>query len=108
MSIYFTDLVQITPVTVDPAFGTIVEGTPFASKAYIEADSSIKYGANGEPIDPEVWVFLPAGTNIDRDYYIQITSLHGSAPVGFDAQKFKVKRIHTSGGFNASHLEVLC
>jgi hypothetical protein len=64
MSIYFTDQVEITPVSRDTNFRTETEGTPFLSKAYVEDESEIKYGSDGQPLDPVMFIGLPVNTSI--------------------------------------------
>jgi hypothetical protein len=79
MSLYFTDQVEITPISRDTNFRTEIEGTPFLSKAYIEDESEIKYGSDGQPLDPVMFIGLPVNTSIVKGDFIEITKLHGKA-----------------------------
>ena len=109
MSIYFTDKVTITPLTKDPTFNTITEGTPVLNvKARVEFDSEVRYSANGKPIAPEVWVFLPFGTSITRGDKINVTKLHGRTPTDQEAIDLLVRKSYSAGSFSDSHIEVLC
>lgn len=108
MSYLFPDIVTITPISDDPTFGNEVEGKTFTSKAQVEWDSEIKYSGDGAPIDPEVWIMLPAGTSIVEQDKIAVTKLHGRTPTAQEARTLRVKRAHPAGGFKDSHIEVLC
>ncbi len=107
MSMTFPDKVKITPITIDETYRTETPGVPFTTEAAVEEDGSIKYSSAGEPIDPEIWIFLPGNVSIERGDYIQITELHGETPTAQEAEERKVKRYHRAGGFSISHIEVL-
>ena len=77
MSIYFTDQVEITPISRDINFRTETEDTPFLSKAYVEDESGINYGSDGQPLDPVIFIGLPINTSIVKGDFIEITKLHG-------------------------------
>ncbi len=77
MSIYFTDQIEITPVSRDVNFRTEIEGTPFLSEAYVEDKTEIKYGSDGQPLKPEMFIGLPINTLIVKGDFIEITKLHG-------------------------------
>jgi hypothetical protein len=107
MQIYFTDEVMIYNNSTDPNFRTKTVLNSFESKAYIEENSEIKYNATGQPIDPEVWVFLPPNTEIHLGDDIEIIKFHGNDPTAQESGRRQVKRIHKAGAFKQSHLEVL-
>jgi len=77
MSIYFTDQVQITPISRDINFRTETEGTPFLSKAYVEDESKIQFGSDGQPFNPIKFIGLPRNTLIVKGDFVEITKLHG-------------------------------
>ena len=104
MSIYFTDQVQVTPITRDAKFRTETEGTPFTSDAYVEEDDKVVYGSDGAPIKPARRIFLPYGTSIAEGDFVKITKKNGFSITDKDR---KVKGISYIGSFGSSHLEVL-
>lgn len=104
MSIYFTDQVQITPVTRDENFRIETEGIPFLSEAYIEDESEIKFGSDGQPFDPVMFIGLPKNTLIVKGDFIEITKLHGKTITNSKKQKVK-KAVHI-GSFSESHIEI--
>ena len=106
MSVLFSDTVSITPVVTDQNYGTETEGTAFTSKAYIENDTEIRYGSNGQPIYPAMMIFLPKETSIKEGDYIEITQLHGSTPTTQEARKRKARSVSRVGAFSMSHIEV--
>ena len=77
MSIYFTDQIEITPISRDVNFRTETEGTPFYSEAYVEDKTEIKYGLDGQPLKPVMFIGLPINTSIVKGDFIEITKLHG-------------------------------
>ena len=103
----FPDRVTITPVTRNATFRTETRGTSFNSDATVEEDSEIRYSSSGAPVDPEIWIFLPADTLISKGDFIEIIKLHGQDPTTDEAEERKVKRTHRAGGFTISHIEVL-
>jgi len=103
----FPDKVRVTPIVVSKAYRTETPGTPFISEAAVEDDGEIKYSSSGQPIDPEIWIFLPANVTIKRGDKIEVTELHGQIPTSQEAEKRKVKRAYRPGGFTVSHIEVL-
>ena len=105
MSLFFPDIVQITNVTVN-TYGTETKGTPFNSKAYVEDDTGIKFGSDGQPIQPDTLIVLPKGTNISKGDLVAIIELHGFTVIGIDAMKKKVRTRSRVGGMTVSHIEV--
>jgi len=77
MSIYFTDQIQITPISRDINFRTETEGTPFLSKASVEDESKIQFGSDGQPFNPIKFIGLPRNTLIVKGDFVEITKLHG-------------------------------
>ncbi len=77
MSIYFTDQIEITPINRDVNFRNETEGTPFYSEAYVEDKTEIKYGPDGQPLKPVMFIGLPINTSIVKGDFIEITKLHG-------------------------------
>ena len=104
MSIYFTDQVQITPITRDANFRNETPGTPFLSDAYVEEDDEIVYGTDGQPIKPARKIVLPYATSITEGDRIKITKKNGASITDKDRN---VKSISQIGAFGGSHLEVL-
>jgi len=102
----FPDKVKITPITIDQ-YRKETPGTPFPSEAAVEESGTIKYSSAGEPIDPEIWIFLPGNTDVKRGDYIEIIKLHGQNPTSQEVEERKIKRTHRAGGFTVSHIEVL-
>lgn len=103
----FPDKVKITPIAFDSVYRKETPGTPFISEAAVEEDSTIRYSSVGEPIDPEIWIFLPGDVVVEKGDYIEITELHGKAPTTQEAMERKVKRYHRAGAYSMSHIEVL-
>lgn len=104
----FPDEVQITNITIDENYRTPTEGVPFNSRAYVEEDSEIRYGNDGQPLDPVIFIGLPKGTTIKRGDYICIIQLHGEIPNAQEARRRPVKRVARVGAYTVSHLEVMC
>ena len=103
MSVYFTDIVQITNITADTD-GAETKGTPFNSKAYVEINDEIRYGNDGQPIAPNSLVVLPKGTSISNGDLIKIIKLQGVTISGETDKKARIKS--PVGGFTPSHIEV--
>ena len=103
MSVYFTDIVQITNITED-VDGAETKGTPFNSKAYVEINDEIRYGSDGQPIAPNSLVVLPKGINISNGDLIKVIKLRGVAISGEIDKKARIKS--PVGGFTPSHIEV--
>ena len=102
----FPDEVQITPITIDQ-YRKEAPDVAFNIEAYVEESGEVKYSSSGQPIDPEIWVFLPGDTEIKKGDFIEIIKLHGQDPTTQEAGKKKVKRVHRAGAFSISHIEVL-
>ena len=107
MSLLFPDVVEITPVTLDASYRTETEGTPFQVRAYVEEDSHIKYGSDGQPIQPLIRVFVPRLTDILKTYFLKIVKLHGETPVAEYIIRRRVKRASPVGGSRQTHIEAL-
>ena len=104
MSIYFTDQVQITPITRDANFRNETPGTPFLSDAYIEEDDKITYGSDGQPIKPARKIVLPYVVSVQEGDRIKITKKNGTSITDKDRN---VKSVSQIGAFSGSHLEIL-
>ena len=104
MSIYFTDIVQITPITRDTNFRNKTEGTPFYSEAYVKEDDKIIYGSDGMPIKPARKIFLPYNVSIKKGDFIKLTSK--SNYLVTDTNRL-VKAVAPIGSFKRDHLKVL-
>lgn len=107
MSIYFPDLVEITNITYGSNYRTKTEGTPFSSDAYVEDESEIRYGSDGQPIEAQMLIGLPADTTILKGDFIKITRLHGENPNAQEAERREVKRVSRVGNFGMSHIEAV-
>jgi len=107
MSIYFPDEVEITNITYDATYRTKTEGMPFSSEAYVEDESGIRFGSDGQPIEAQMFIGLPRGTAILKGDFIQITKLHGKTPNAQEAERREVKRVTRVGAFEMSHIEVV-
>ena len=108
---FYPDAVEITTITIDPEFKDETEGTPFPSKAYVEEESEIRYGGDGQPLDSITTIFLPPNnTNmlVKEGDYIKIPLLHGNVPNTQEAMRKRIARIIPAGSFVVNHLEVLC
>ena len=103
----FPDKVKHTPITRNKTYRTEAKGTPVILRAQVEDTGEVKYSSAGEPIDPEIWIFLPGDTVINRGDLIEITELHGQTPTADEAEERKTKLVHRAGGFTISHVEVL-
>lgn len=103
--ICFNDMVQITPVTFDND-GVKTVGTSFETESYWEEGSEIKHDNNGNPIEPNVLVILPYGTDIEIGYKVKLVSKNGFTLT----EKFKRERtairVDPIGDISPSHFEV--
>ena len=104
MNIYFTDIVQITPITRDANFRNKTEETPFYSEAYVEEDDKIVYGSDGLPIKPARKIFLPYSVSIKEGDFIKTTSKNNHLIT--DSNRV-VKSVSPIGSFKGDHLKVL-
>jgi hypothetical protein len=110
MSLYFTDQVEITPITRNKNFKTETEGTKFKSKAYYEDESRNSRNNQGVQIDQKVFIFLPKNTSILKGDYIRLTKLRGITILSTShlGRKRKVSKVFPVGSFKTSHLEIEC
>lgn len=109
MSLMFTDIVKVTPVTIDPNFGSEVRGSSYTTKAYVEDESFLRYNAMGEPIEPKTIILFPKVIDIKKNYYVQIQRLKGVMLVDGDDEYIErqVKMAAKVGGCKISHIEVM-
>lgn len=103
----FTDKVQITSVGIDAVFSNEIDGSPIPTKAYVENNTKLRYGADGAPFMPSFLIFLPSGTSILIGDTIEILQLHGQVPIGDELGKKTVAQIKRIGGFTVSHIEAM-
>jgi len=107
MSLYFPDEVEITPVVYDSTYRTKTEATPLSSEAFIEDESEIRFGPDGQPVEAQIFIGLPKDTLILKGYFIAITKLHGETPNAQEAERREVKRVSRAGAFEMSHIEAV-
>ena len=107
MSLAYPDIAKITPVTLGDTYHAPTEAAAFQSKAYIEEDSTLRYGANGEPIAPVITFLFPAKTDVHKGDYVRLTKLHGRAPTTDEAIRRRAKVAARIGGSRESHIEVI-
>lgn len=104
----YPDLIEVTNVTTGTTFRDETRGTPYDTKALVEEDNEVRYGFNGEPLDPQVFVMLPGtdeNLSIKRGDYVKIKRMHGiSYPSN---REFKVNRVSLSGSVRLSHIELM-
>ena len=105
MSLYYTDEIEVTPVTRDNNFRIETEGNKYKIKAYIEDDSKVEYDSTGAPINPKASIFTPIDSNIQNGCYVRITKLHGKSVLSYP--KLKVRQVIIVGSFKSSHLEIV-
>ncbi len=105
MSLYYTDEIEVTPVTRDDNFRTETEGNKYKIKAYIEDDSKVEYDSTGAPINPKASIFIPIDSNIQNGCYVRTTKLHRKSVSGYP--KLKVRKVIIVGSFKSSHLEIV-
>ncbi len=107
MSIYFPDEVEITNITYNATYRTKTEGISFSSAAFIENESEIRYGADGQPIKAQMFIGLPKDTTILKGDFIAVIKLHGETPNAQEAERREVKRVSRVGAFEMSHIEAV-
>lgn len=79
MSLAYPDIAEITPVTLSDTYHEQTEGVSFQSKACVEDDSKLRFGPNGEPIDPVVLIQFPAKTSVHKGDYVRIFHPHAAS-----------------------------
>ena len=107
MSYIYPDVVEVTPVTIGAEFKEETEGTPFETEAYVEEDSKIRYGSDGEPIVPAVIIMFPKGTNVHKYYFAKIIKLHGETPTEDENYRRKIRYASRVGGSREDHIEAI-
>jgi hypothetical protein len=103
MSFYFTDQVEITPISGTDPYNKPVTGTAFTNEARVENTDKIVYGSNGQRLSSDQLIMLPSNVDISPGDRIQVKKMRGSV-VTEDVREvisaFKV------GDFGISHWEV--
>ena len=107
MSLSYPDLTDRTPVTISESFKEPIEGALVRLKCYIEDDSEIRYGSDGQPIEPKMIIMYPKGTVMNKGDYITIVKLHGQDPTTEEAVRRRVKLAAKLGASSSSHVEVI-
>ncbi len=107
MSLAYPDIVENTPVTLSDTYHEETEGTPYQTEACVEEDSKLRYGPNGEPIDPVITILYPAKTDVHKGDYVRIIQLHGRTPTTDEAIRRRAKMAARIGGSRESHIEVI-
>ena len=104
----FTDRIKITPVEVDTTYNTSTKITDdeFFCSAYIEDNTEIGFGADGQPQKPDFLFMLPPKTSIKLADIIEIVQIHKREPFGSEEGEKQVKAIKRVGGIRISHIEV--
>ena len=107
MSIYYTDIVEVTPVSYASETNLRTEGVVVEVKGYWEEDSGINYN-NGLPIGPKEMVFFPSTVVIKKGDMLRLIkkgSLDVSTNPEYTEKKIATKvNLESSLGF--AHYEV--
>ena len=108
MSYIYPDLINIENITKDTTFNTeTISDTQYNIPCYVEEDTEVHYGSDGEPLNPIITIILNPDVVINKGDYITIIKLHGRSPYSQEMQKRKVKRASRVGAITMSHIEVL-
>ncbi len=107
MSLAYPDIAEVTPITLSETYHEETEGASFQSEACIEEDSKLRYGPNGEPIDPVILIMFPAKTNVHKGDYVRLIKLHGRTPTVDEAIRRRAQIAARIGGSRESHVEVI-
>lgn len=107
MSIYYTDTIEVTPVSYNSETNARTEGIALEVKGYWESDSGIQY-TDGLPVGPKEMVFFPSTVSIKRGDMLRLTkkgSLDVSTNPEYTEKKIaRIVNLESSLGF--SHYEV--
>jgi len=102
----YTDKIEIKAATIDSKFNKISYGTETTVSAYIENNSKIKYGSDGQPYTPSYLIMVPPTTAVGLQDIIKIINIHGCDPIGDELGEKQIKQIRRIGGSRMSHLEI--
>ena len=105
MSFRFPHKIQVTPIARNVTFGTNTEGTSVNYVAQIEQEDKIRYGSDGQPLEPRTFFMLPPDAVIVEGDKIKITEMHGE-PVT-DSLEYFAMLVFPVGGSKRSHFEVV-
>lgn len=103
----FPDLVNLRTVIIDPVYGSKTLKPVYEVQAYWEEDSSIQYGANGEPLTPNITVMLPANLNIRVGDKIELVEKAGVTLDPLYRIERTIKRCNPVGDYRISHYECM-
>jgi hypothetical protein len=104
MSVYFTDEIEITNITVDATFRSETEGTPFLQEAYVEDEDKVRYDNTGQPLRSAKTIFVPYDTVISEGSLVRITKILGQT---VSEKQNKVSAVNRKGMFKGDHLELI-
>lgn len=107
MSIFYTDLIEITPVAYDSETNEKVESASVETAGYWEEDSGIAYN-DGLPVGPKSMVFFPSTVSIKKGDLVRLLK-KGSVDVSSDpeyTEKRIVKKAILESSLGFSHYEV--
>ena len=107
MSYEYPDIVEITPVETSETWNEVSRGTPFQLDAYVEDDSKIRRGRDGEPILPLTIILFPKGSNVHKGDGIRIIKLHGLTPTTDEAVSRRIGYASRVGASIQSHVEAI-
>ena len=107
MSLAFPDVVDRTPAALSESFNAPTEDNPIRLNASVEIDSEIRYGNDGEPVEPHMIIMFPRNTVMNKGDYITVVRLHGQVPTTDEAVRRKVKIASRVGGSIGSQVEVI-
>lgn len=102
-TLYMTDTVQITPITLGTTYGKETAAAAFNTIARVENESRLIRNNSGDQVRSEVLIMLPAGTDIKFDYNVKVLTRYGVAVT--QNETYKVKRVDERGNFFGSHIE---
>lgn len=103
----YPDLVNFTKVTIGATYHEETKGTPYESEALVEEDNSVRYGPNGEELDPQIFIMAPgssANLGLKRGDYVTIKRMHGVTITDNDR---KIRRVSLVGSVEMSHIELV-
>ncbi len=101
----FTDVCEITPITVNTQFGTKAEGSPFSTRCRVESEDITKRGSDGNFIQYSRLIILPAGVDISQGYKMKVVTERG---ISVSEEETIASYIFKVGGAVPHHVEVFC
>lgn len=101
----FPDTVNLISTTINPETGTPTEASGANMAAYWEEESKIKYGADGKPLAPAIWLFFPSTTVVKKgDRVVLVEKAGYSLPAQYQIER-EILRADPIGGSHPSHWE---